>query len=128
MTTAQFIGIDVICLVMLALVVYFTRATPRRVAGAVIGGILATCVGVVLDVIGDRIGSGHYTLVRAPYGPLPMYVAVALWYGMTVQLIGWRIARRFGFSGLVGFIAFMSAYGPARDYVGIALTQGRVQV
>lgn len=36
--------------------------------------------------------------------------------------------RRFGRRGLIAFIGFMAVYGPLRDYAGVALTKGTVQV
>jgi len=33
-----------------------------------------------------------------------LYLALWLWYGVGVTLIGWRISRRFGWRGLIGFI------------------------
>ncbi len=57
-----------------------------------------------------------------------MYVAVGLWYGVGVTLIGWRVIRRFGRRGFIAFIAFMAVYGPLRDYAGVALSRGTVQV
>jgi hypothetical protein len=57
-----------------------------------------------------------------------MYVAVGLWYGVGVTLIGWRVIRRFGRRGLIAFIGFMAVYGPLRDYAGVALTRETVQV
>jgi hypothetical protein len=51
-----------------------------------------------------------------------------LWYGVAVTLIGWRVSRRFGWRGFIGFIGFLAVYGPLRDYVGVTLTRGTVQV
>ncbi len=128
MTTQQLILIDCFCLVLLGLAAYFTRATPRRLLGALVGGVAATVLGVGLDVAGHSLGWWHYTFVTTPYGPPLMYVAVGLWYGAGVALIGWRVTRRFGGRGQAAFIGFMTVYGPIRDYVGVAATGGAIQV
>jgi len=128
LTTTRLLAIDAICLVLLAVTAYFTRATPRRLLGAVVAGAAIALVGVGFDVVGDMRGWWHYTSVSTRYGPPLMYVALALWYGAAVALIGWRVTRRFGWRGQVTFIAFMGVYGPLRDYVGTAVTDGSIQV
>jgi hypothetical protein len=128
MTTNQLIAIDAVCLILLAVVVYFTRAVPKRLLGAAVGGLVATAVGIGFDILGDARGWWHYTVGTTAYGPPLMYLALWLWYGVGVTLIGWRVSRRFGRRGLIGFIGFMAVYGPLRDYVGVALTSGTVQV
>ena len=128
MTITQLIGIDGVCLMLVALVVYFTRATLVRVLGAAIGGLVAVVGGIGFDAVGNAMGWWHYTMGTAAHGPPLMYLAIWLWYGVGVTLIGWRVSRRFGRRGLIGFIGFMSVYGPLRDYIGVALTRGTVQV
>jgi hypothetical protein len=127
-TGSQLVGIDGICLVLVAVVIYFTRAAPKRVFGAVVAGSVATAIGIGFDVVGDAMGWWHYTMVRTPYGPPLMYVALGLWYGVGVTLIGWRVIRRFRRRGLIAFIGFMAVYGPLRDYAASPLTKGTVQV
>jgi hypothetical protein len=128
MTTDQLIAIDSICLTLLVVVIYFTRAVPQRVLGAAVGGLVAMAIGIGFDVLGEATGWSHYTIGTTTYGLPLMYLAVWLWYGVGVQLIGWRVSRRFGRRGLISFTGFMAVYGPLRDYIGVELTQGRVQV
>jgi len=128
MTTNQLIAIDGLCLVLMALIVYFTRAVPKRVLGAAVGGLVAMPVGIGFDVVGDAMGWWHYTMGATAHLPPLLYPGLWLWYGIGVSLIGWRISRRFGRRGLIGFIGFMAVYGPLRDYVGVALTRGTWQV
>jgi len=127
-TANQLVGIDGICLVLVVVAIYFTRAAPKRVFGAIVAGSVATAIGIAFDVAGDAMGWWHYTIAGTAYGPPLMYVAVGLWYGVGVTLIGWRVIRRFGRRGLIAFIGFMAVYGPLRDYAGVALTRGTVQV
>jgi hypothetical protein len=128
LTTNQFIVIDTGTFIFAAMVVYFTRAVPKRVLGAAVGGLAGMAVGIGFDVLGDAKGWWHYTTGTTAYGPPLMYVALFLGFGIGLTLIGWRVSRRFGSRGLIGFIAFMAVYGPLRDYVGVALTRGTLQV
>jgi len=128
MTTNQLIAIDSIALLLAGVVVYFTRAVPRRVLGAALGGLVAIGIGTSLDVLGDAMDWWHYTMGTTGHGPVLMYVAIWLWWGVGAQLIGWRLNRRFGRRGLFGFIGFLAVYGTLRDYVGVTLTNGAVQV
>src|SRR5215472_5424451 len=104
MTTNQLIAIDGLCLVLMALIVYFTRAVPKRVLGAAVGGLVAMPVGIGFDVVGDAMGWWHYTMGATAHLPPLLYPGLWLWYGIGVSLIGWRITRRFGRRGLIGFI------------------------
>lgn len=103
-------------------VAYFTRATPRRIAGALAGGVVAALYNVAVDVAADYLGLWHYPTVATSYGPPVFYVVGALGYGGVVGLIGWRLIRRFGARGAVGVVAFFVVYGPVRDYVAASLT------
>lgn len=51
-----------------------------------------------------------------------MYVAVGLWYGAGVALIGWRLTRHFGWRGQAAFISLMSVFGLGRDYAVAAVS------
>lgn len=128
MTTQHLILIDCVCLFLLGVTTYFTRATLRRLLGALVGGGAATLLGVSFDVAGHSLGWWYYVGVTTPYGPPLIYVALGLWYGAGVALIGWRITRRYRWRGQVSFIGFMAVYGPIRDYVGVALSKNRIQV
>ena len=128
MTTNLVIAAVGASILLLVAVVYFTRAAYRRVLGAAVGGLVMVAFGIGIDGLGDAMGWWHYTMGTPAHAPALLYLAIWFWYGVGVQLIGWRVSRRFGWRGLAGFIGFMAIYGPARDYIGIALTQGTVQV
>ncbi|PYI87794.1 MAG: hypothetical protein DME26_05000, partial [Verrucomicrobia bacterium] len=42
--------------VVLVATVYFTRATPRRVAGAMLGGVAVGVLGVVIETLAHTLG------------------------------------------------------------------------
>ena len=50
MTTQQIILWTCAYLIELAVVIYFTRATARRVVGALVGGAVAGCFGLGYEV------------------------------------------------------------------------------
>lgn len=122
MTTRLLILADCVALLLLGITVYLTRATFRRFLGALIGGVTVTLLMVGVDALARERGWWHYSNVSTPYGLPLMYVAAALWYGVGVALIGWRLTRRFGWRGLVGLVGAAAILGPVRDYAWAALT------
>ena len=102
-------------LVELVIVVYFTRATPRRVMGAVAGGAAAGLLGVRLRSLcaSTWVGGG------LPYGSTPYFLAL-FYLGVAISLmpiypVTWRLARRFGWRDLAVFISIVTVIGPPRD-------------
>jgi hypothetical protein len=107
---------------LFVLIAYFTRATPRRVAGALAGGLGFGAANLIWDVTAYHMGWWHYPFTTAPYAALPLYLADGLFYGSAVGLIGWRVNRRFGLGGLLVFLALFTVYGSIRDFGGAAAT------
>lgn len=126
MTTQQLVLADCFALLLLCITAYLTRATRRRLVGALVAGIVVALLVVTADVYAHSRGWWIYPAATTSYGPPLMYVAVFLWYGAGVALVGWRLTRRFGWRGQVAFIAFMAVYGPVRDYLGAAFTHAIV--
>ena len=123
MNTPQFILIAATCmyLVMLLGTIYFTRATTRRVAGALFGGLAVGAVGVGIESLAHTLGWWRYPSVETPYGPPLMYPALILSFA-ALALIGWRITRRFGWRGQATFLAALAILGTLRDYGWAART------
>ena len=100
MTLQQIIVGTVVYAVALAAIVYFTRPTWRRLAGAFVGGAAATGLGLwVIIPVGEA-----QRLCHVPLDPSPVLMAL-LFFGTSVStapilLVTWRIARRFGWRGL----------------------------
>ena len=108
-------------LVVLAGAVFFTRATKRRVAGALIGGVAVGAVGVGIESLAHTLGWWRYPSVETPYGPPLMYPALILSFA-ALAIIGWRITRRFGWCGQATFLAALAILGTLRDYGWAART------
>ena len=93
MTTTQLHLFNAFYLVLLAIVAILTRATPRRIMGAMAGGAAIGLLSLVIIPIGERAGWWHFALSWEPYFLTLMEIDSAL-TGF-VFLITWRIARRF---------------------------------
>ena len=120
MTPRQLIVVTSLYLVELVAVVYFTRATSRRILGAFVGGAAVGCFGLGAIVAGNALGLWRVPITRTP-------IFVALFYlGLVVSvtpiyLVTWRLARRFGWHGLAVFIGLVAIIGPPRDYLFAAV-------
>ena len=117
MTTQQLILIAASCVYLVVMVVtaYFTRATRRRVTGALIGGVAVGIVGVGVECLAHAVGWWRYPSVETPYGPPLMYPVVVLLFA-ALALIGWRVTRRFGWRGQAAFLCVVAILGTVRDY------------
>lgn len=96
-------------------VAYLTRATSRRSAGAVAGGAVVGLAALGAIAVGEGLGWWQVPLTHSRDLLLAAYVGLAV--SMTpVYLITWRIARRFGWRGLLVCAAASAIIGPLRDY------------
>jgi hypothetical protein len=116
MTTRQLIWMTLAYLVVLVAVVYFTRATVRRVLGALLGGAV---VGVMLlgeIALGESVGWW-----RAPMASTPSFLTLFCVGAATscspIYLVTWRVVRRYGWRGLALCLLVAAAIGPPRDYL-----------
>jgi hypothetical protein len=116
MTTQQLIIVTCAYMVALVGVIYFTRATSRRIAGALAGGAAVGCFGMGAIVVGNALG-----LWRVPIFWTPSFVAL-FYLGLAIScspiyLVTWRVARRFGWRGLAVCLGVVAIIGPPRDYL-----------
>jgi len=106
-----------VTVVMFGVVVFFSRATARRVLGALAGALPLLPIIMFCDAVAALLGWWHYPSVTSGKAPLAWYVAAALWYGAALGLVGWRVVRRFGSAGLVVFLISFALLGTTRDYL-----------
>ena len=100
----------------LAAAVYFTRATRRRTMGALAAGIAFMLLFVVEEMLPASLGIHHFTWTAAP-PPMGLIYPGIIPYGAMIALLGWRIARKFGWRGQVALLFAATFGGPIRDYI-----------
>jgi hypothetical protein len=114
MTTQQIFLFTALYLVVVVVVAVLTRATARRIFGALAGGAAFGVVALGIIALGERVGWWHMAITWEPYFLILMLI------GFTpcafIFLITWRIARRFGWRGLAVVLAVVAVIGPPRDY------------
>lgn len=116
MTTRQLIVVTCLYLVELVAVVYFTRATSRRIAGAIIGGAAVGCFGMGAIVLGNALGLWRVPIFWTPSFLTLFYLGLAI--SVTpIYLVTWRVARRFAWRGLAVCLVVVAIIGPPRDYL-----------
>src|SRR5438132_9133924 len=116
MTTQQIILISCLYLVELVVVVYFTRATSRRILGALAGGAAVGCFGMGAIALGNALELWRVPIARTPYFLALFYLGLSI--SVTpIYLVTWRLVRRFGWRGFAVFICIVAIIGPPRDYL-----------
>jgi hypothetical protein len=103
-------------LVALVAALYFTRATTRRVMGALAGGAAVGLMALGAMALGNVLGWWRLPFAPGPYF-LPLLYVGSVISCSPIYLITWRVARRFGWRGLAVCIGIVAIIGPPRDYV-----------
>ena len=116
MTTREIVIISAFYLVALCAVIYFTRPTARRIAGALAGGAVVGLMMLGAIVLGEAMGVWHVPFAPTPYF-LPLFYLGSAISCSPIYLITWRVERRFGQRGLGVTIAVAALIGPPRDYL-----------
>ena len=114
MTTEQLHLFNGLALVLLVVVGILTRATARRIAGALAGGAAAGVAVLGIIAFGEGVGWWHMAITWEPYFLALLWINFAL--SAFPFLITWRIARRFGLRGLAVAVIAAAVIGPPRDY------------
>ena len=116
MTTQEMLLMTGLYLVVLIAVIYFTRATVRRVVGALVGGLAASLIGLGAIALCEASGLWHISFPATPYFLPVFYFGLAITLA-PIYLVTWRLARRFGWRGLAVFVGIIALIGPPRDYL-----------
>ena len=103
-------------LLELAAVIYFTRATRRRVLGALAGGVAVGAMSLGMISICRSVGWWQIPFASTPYLMAGLGVGLVISCS-PIYLVTWRLARRFGWRGLAIFAAVVTVIGPPRDYL-----------
>jgi hypothetical protein len=112
MTTPPILLMTAAYFVALVVVAYVTRATPRRVLGAVCGGAVAGAISMAIIALCEAIGWWRMPIASMHF---LLYFAISISLS-PIYLVTWRIARRFGWRGLAIFTAIVTIIGAPRDY------------
>ena len=114
MTTQQIILWSCGYLIELVVVIYFTRATARRVIGATAGAVAAGLLAIGAIALGEGLGWWQVMFASTLY-PVPV-ICFGFLSLTPIYLVTWRVSRRFGWGGLAVFVAVVAIIGPPRDY------------
>lgn len=114
MTTQQLHVFNGVGLFVFVLVAILTRATARRVVGALAGGAVLGVAALGIIALCVEVGWWRFAITWEPYYLTLLWIDFAL--GAFVFLITWRIARRFGWRGLAAVVIAAAVIGPPRDY------------
>jgi uncharacterized membrane protein YqjE len=114
MTTQQIYLFSGLYLALTVAVAFFTRASARRIAGALAGGAASGAVALGIIALGERVGWWHMVIAWEPHYLTLMLIGFAVC--AFIFLITWRIARRFGWRGLAVVLVVLAIIGPPRDY------------
>jgi len=114
MTARQIYLFTFLHVVLLAVVVVLTRATPRRNGGDLAGPAAAGPAMLGIAALGESAGWWHFVMAWQPYYLTLMCISV-IPCGF-IFLITWRIARRSGGRGLAVVVFIAAVLGPVRDY------------
>jgi hypothetical protein len=116
MTPLQIIVVTCLYFIALLVVIYFTRATARRIVGALAGGAVVGLFGMGAIVFGNASGLWRVPIFWTPYFVSLFYLGLAISCS-PIYLITWRVARRFGWRGLAVCLGIVAIIGPPRDYL-----------
>ena len=116
MTPLQIIIVTCLYFVALLIVIYFTRATARRIVGAFVGGAAVGLFGMGAIIFGNASGLWRVPIVWTPYFVLLFYFGLTITV-TPIYLVTWRVARRFGWRGLAVCLGVVAIIGPPRDYI-----------
>jgi hypothetical protein len=114
MTTQQLFWFGCLYLAVLVIAALLTRATARRIVGALAGGLIVGVVHLIIIALGEEVGWWQIAIKWEPYFLTLLVIGFSL-CGF-IYLITWRIARRFGWRGLAVAALFAAVIGPPRNY------------
>jgi hypothetical protein len=112
-TIGQLQIFNAVYLILLVVVAIITRASVRRMVGALVGTFAAAAAGIGVVAVCEGAGWWHFNMHWELYYLLQLGVSVVL--SSFVFLLTWRIARRFGGRGLAIALLVAATLGPLRD-------------
>ena len=123
MTTQQVLIWTCGYFVELLAVVFFTRATARRVVGALVGGAAVGFLVIGAIKGGETLGWWHVPFRPEP-GYLPLFYVGVIISSAPIYLVTWRVARKFSWRGLAVCAVGAAIIGPPRDHLVVSVFPG----
>ena len=108
----ELVSMTYIGLALFVGVAYVTRAQALRIANSGVGGALFSVLVIVLPI---SMHWRRFVALEHPTQALLLLYTMGVLLGATFALIGWRIARRFGWRGLAAFVTVVSILFPIRE-------------
>lgn len=100
-----------------AAAVWLTRAGPKRASAALAGGVLAALLNICWDVLAGRMDWWVYQVSGDTLATLALSISVAFVFGAAAGLVGWRMMRAMGWTGVATFFAGYVGLGMLRDHM-----------
>ena len=115
MTTTQILLMLAFYFLLALAVIYFTRAKPRRILGAFLGGAAFGLIAILGIVLGEDQHWWHIPQTGTSHFYLWMWFGTAVCCTPTYLII-WRAVRRWGARGFAVCLVVSTIIGPPRDY------------
>jgi hypothetical protein len=100
-----------------AVAVWLTRAGGKRASGALAGGVVAAVFHIGWDALARQQDWWTYSAANEMLETLALALLVTFVFGATAGLIGWRMMRAMGWTGVATFFAGFVGLGVLRDHV-----------
>ena len=100
-----------------AAAVWLTRAGPKRASAALAGGVVAALLNIGWDALAGRMDWWAYQVSDDLLATLALSISVAFVFGAAAGLVGWRMMRAMGWTGVATFFAGYVGLGMLRDHL-----------
>jgi hypothetical protein len=105
-----------------AATVWLTRAGGKRASAALAGGVVAAIFNIGWDALARQQGWWTYSVANDMLETLALALSVTFVFGGAAGLIGWRMMRAMGWTGVATFFAGFVGLGVLRDHLLAANT------
>jgi hypothetical protein len=116
----ELVSLTLLAVALLVATAYISRARGLRVASAIVGGVIFSFFVTVIPI---AMRWRRFIVLQHPSQSLAFLFAIAVLYGAIIALVGWRLARRFGWQGMTAFVIVVSVGGPLRERLYLSLAQ-----
>lgn len=119
---AVLIGLCLVSPAVFAVAVWLTRAGGKRASGALAGGVFAAVFNIGWDTLAGQQGWWTYSAANEMLETLALALSVTFVFGGVAGLVGWRMMRAMGWTGVATFFAGFVGLGVLRDHLLAANT------